>query len=141
MKTFADRLRDALETSGIGSQRQLAAAANIRPATITKWVQTEARGIRTNDLQAVAAVLGVSPRWLLSGEGERDQVVIPDSPSVTRLEIRPGPPGTVTTTQEGLVAELLMNIQADAQLTEDEKRQTTETLVRNLLKLGKTIPE
>lgn len=56
--------------AGIPSQRQLALKANLRPATITRWVQGETKSIRPNDIDAVARTLKVSPDWLLTGNGQ-----------------------------------------------------------------------
>ena len=77
MQTLIDRLKLALNASKLGSQRQLALQAKLRPATITRWMQGETKTIRQTDLEAVARVLDVSPDWLRTGEGE----MIPMEPS------------------------------------------------------------
>ena len=58
-----------MASAGIPSQRQLALKSNVRPATITRWVQGETKNFRRNDIDKVAGVLGVSPDWLMTGEG------------------------------------------------------------------------
>jgi transcriptional regulator with XRE-family HTH domain len=69
MTTLRDRLEAAMREAGIPSQRQLAIKANLRPATITRWVQEETKAIRPNDIAPVARILDVLPQWLLTGQG------------------------------------------------------------------------
>jgi transcriptional regulator with XRE-family HTH domain len=67
--SIAERLHWARELAGF-SQRGLAKAADLGDATVRhiESETSESMGLRT--AQKIAAVLGCSPGWLLTGEGE-----------------------------------------------------------------------
>lgn len=66
--TFGDRLAAAREAAGL-SQSELAQRLGIRKKTLIQW-ETDRTEPRANRLQMLAGMLGVSIRWLLTGEGE-----------------------------------------------------------------------
>ena len=66
--TIAARIEAAAAAIGITDIPDLAAKAGVEPDTIAAW-QDEAKPTN-RDARAVASVLGVTPRWLLFGEGE-----------------------------------------------------------------------
>ncbi|MGY6536254.1 MAG: helix-turn-helix domain-containing protein [Pararhodobacter sp.] len=66
--TLGDRLAAAREAAGL-SQTQLASRLGVRARTLRSW-ESDLAEPRANRLQMLAAMLGVSLRWLLSGEGE-----------------------------------------------------------------------
>lgn len=75
MKTFAERLKMALEASSM-SQEQLAKAVGISQPAVAKLVSGRAKS-STKSLE-MAIALGVNPTWLVNGVGHiRDGV--PDS--------------------------------------------------------------
>lgn len=66
--TLGDRIAAAREAAGL-SQAQLASKLGVRSRTLRGW-ESDLSEPRANRLQMMAAMLGVSLRWLLSGEGE-----------------------------------------------------------------------
>lgn len=80
--TFGDRLAGAREAAGL-SQRDLAQRLGVRLKTVAAW-EDDAMDPRANRLQMLAGLLGVSIRWLLTGEGDGL-----DKPSDRRL-LSPG---------------------------------------------------
>lgn len=66
--TFGDRVTGARELAGL-SQAKLAARLGVDSRTLRAWEEdlSEPRAAR---LQMLAGLLGVSVRWLLTGEGE-----------------------------------------------------------------------
>lgn len=80
--TFGDRLAGAREAAGL-SQRDLAQRLGVRLKTVAAW-EDDAMDPRANRLQMLAGMLGVSIRWLLTGEGDGL-----DQPSDQRL-LSPG---------------------------------------------------
>lgn len=66
--TLGDRIAAAREAAGL-SQTQLATRLGVRTRTLRGW-ESDLSEPRANRLQMMAAMLGVSLRWLLSGEGE-----------------------------------------------------------------------
>lgn len=66
--TLGDRLAAAREAAGLG-QNELAARLGVRPKTLRDW-ENDLSEPRANRLQMLAALLGVSLRWLLTGEGD-----------------------------------------------------------------------
>ncbi|MCC5989148.1 MAG: helix-turn-helix transcriptional regulator [Pararhodobacter sp.] len=66
--TLGDRIAAAREAAGL-SQTQLATRLGVRSRTLRGW-ESDLSEPRANRLQMMAAMLGVSLRWLLSGEGE-----------------------------------------------------------------------
>ncbi len=66
--TLGDRLAAAREAAGL-SQSSLATRLGVRQKTLRAW-EGDVSEPRANRLQMLAAMLGVSLRWLLTGEGE-----------------------------------------------------------------------
>lgn len=72
--TFGDRLAGARESAGL-SQGDLGRQIGVKVATIEAW-ENDLKEPRANRLQMLSGMLGVSLRWLLTGEG-----VGPDEPA------------------------------------------------------------
>ncbi|MFN3952997.1 MAG: helix-turn-helix domain-containing protein [Pararhodobacter sp.] len=66
--TLGDRLAAAREAAGL-SQSALAGRLGVRLKTLRGW-ENDLAEPRANRLQMLAAMLGVSLRWLLTGEGD-----------------------------------------------------------------------
>jgi len=66
--TLGDRLAAAREAAGL-TQSALATRLGVRQKTLRGW-ESDLSEPRANRLQMLAAMLGVSLRWLLTGEGE-----------------------------------------------------------------------
>lgn len=66
--TLGDRLSAAREAAGL-SQSALANRLGVRLKTLRGW-ENDLAEPRANRLQMLAAMLGVSLRWLMTGEGE-----------------------------------------------------------------------
>lgn len=66
--TLGDRLAAAREAAGLRPQ-DLAARLGVRSKTLRDW-ENDVSEPRANRLQMLAALLGVSLRWLLTGEGD-----------------------------------------------------------------------
>ena len=66
--TFGDRLAGAREATGL-TQRALASRLGVKTATIAGW-ENDFGEPRSNRLQMLSGILGVSLSWLLTGEGE-----------------------------------------------------------------------
>jgi len=66
--TLGDRIAAAREAAGL-SQAQLATRLGVRRKTLDAW-ERDSSEPRANRVQMLAAMLNVSLRWLLSGEGD-----------------------------------------------------------------------
>jgi len=66
--TLGDRLAAAREGQGL-SQADLARRLGVREKTLAHW-EDDASEPRANRVQMLAGMLGVSLRWLLTGEGD-----------------------------------------------------------------------
>ncbi|PWE30233.1 transcriptional regulator [Pararhodobacter marinus] len=66
--TLGDRLAAGREAAGM-TQSQLAQRLGVRAKTLRDW-ENDVSEPRANRLQMLAALLGVSLRWLLTGEGD-----------------------------------------------------------------------
>jgi HTH-type transcriptional regulator, cell division transcriptional repressor len=66
--TLGDRIAAAREAAGL-SQAALATRLGVRAKTLDGW-EKDSTEPRANRVQMLAAMLGVSLRWLLSGEGD-----------------------------------------------------------------------
>lgn len=66
---IAERLKWARETAGI-SQRRLAKLAELGDATIRHIEGNDPESIDVTTARKIGAVLGCSPAWLLTGEGD-----------------------------------------------------------------------
>lgn len=66
--TLGDRLAAAREAAGM-NQHALAERLGVRLKTIREW-ENDLKEPRANRLQMLSALMGVTLRWLLTGEGE-----------------------------------------------------------------------
>ena len=66
--TFGDRLAAARDAAGM-TQRDLAKRLGVKVSTLVKWEDDVAEP-RANKLSMASGLLGVSLRWLLTGQGE-----------------------------------------------------------------------
>ena len=66
--TFGDRLAAAREKQGL-EQADLARKLGVRATTTAQW-EADASEPRANRVQMLSGLLGVSLRWLLTGEGD-----------------------------------------------------------------------
>ena len=66
--TLGDRLAAARDAGGL-TQNELAQRLGVRAKTLRDW-ENDLSEPRANRLQMLAALLGVSLRWLLTGEGD-----------------------------------------------------------------------
>jgi transcriptional regulator with XRE-family HTH domain len=66
--TFGDRLAGAREAAGL-DQTALATKLGVKKQTLESW-ENDLKEPRSNRLQMLAGILGVSITWLLTGEGE-----------------------------------------------------------------------
>lgn len=66
--TLGDRITAARERSGM-TAAEAARRLGVRTATLEGWEEDRAEP-RANRLQMLAGLLGVSLRWLMTGEGE-----------------------------------------------------------------------
>jgi transcriptional regulator with XRE-family HTH domain len=66
--TFGDRIAGAREAMGL-KQSELAERIGVRRETLVGWEEDRTEP-RANRLQMLAGLLGVSMRWLLTGEGD-----------------------------------------------------------------------
>ncbi|MCO6381294.1 MAG: helix-turn-helix domain-containing protein [Vannielia sp.] len=74
--TFGDRVAGARESMG-WSQKELAERLGVKAKTVRGW-EGDASEPRANKLQMLAGMLGVSMRWLLSGEGPGIDAPLPE---------------------------------------------------------------
>lgn len=65
---FSDRIRKAVAASGL-KQNELARRVGVTPAAVNNWINRGAHDLRSDVLFALAAVSGMSPRWLATGDG------------------------------------------------------------------------
>lgn len=72
MSTLADRLKDALEGTGI-KQVDIARACGIRPPSVADWFNGKTQNIRGANLVITAKILGVSEAWLAAGVLPRER--------------------------------------------------------------------
>ena len=77
--TFGDRLTAAREQASL-SQAELARKLGVKKSTLVSW-EDDLNEPRANRLQMVSGMLGVSLKWLLTGEG--DEVEVQADPSAT----------------------------------------------------------
>ena len=65
---FRDRLRDACKLVGVTTPAQFADRVKVSRQTGHKWWSGSTKNLRAIDLFDIADRLGVSARWLLTGE-------------------------------------------------------------------------
>ena len=78
--TFGDRLAAAREAAGL-DQKDLARRVGVKSSTLRNW-ENDLAEPRANRLTMLSGILGVSLRWLLTGEG--DGVLPPDEAEVPK---------------------------------------------------------
>lgn len=66
--TFGDRLAAARDAAGL-KQKELAQKVGVKAGTLRNW-EDDLSEPRANRLNMLCGILGVSLRWLLTGEGE-----------------------------------------------------------------------
>ncbi|WP_126977105.1 helix-turn-helix domain-containing protein [Frigidibacter oleivorans] len=66
--TFGDRVTGAREAAGL-TRRELASRLGVKLSSVASW-EDDLADPRANKLKSLAGILGVSIRWLLTGEGE-----------------------------------------------------------------------
>jgi transcriptional regulator with XRE-family HTH domain len=77
METINYRIRDAIQ-SDPRTQAEIARACHVTKATVNDWMQGRTKNIRPDNLFALADALGVSARWLATGQGSRtDPLKVP----------------------------------------------------------------
>jgi len=74
--TLGDRLTAAREAAGL-ALNELASRLGVRAKTLRDW-ENDVSEPRANRLQMLAALLGVSLRWLLTGQGDDVPAPAPD---------------------------------------------------------------
>ena len=82
--TLGDRLAAAREGAAM-TQAQLAQRLGVRAKTLRDW-ENDLSEPRANRLQMLAAMLGVSLRWLLTGEGDDVTPPVSDAPGDVALK-------------------------------------------------------
>lgn len=76
LSTFAERLKDALKASG-KSPAEVYGALKVSKATWYTWAGQRESIPEPDTCLRLAALLGVSPQWLVSGKGQRQPVKKP----------------------------------------------------------------
>lgn len=84
--TFGDRLAAAREAAGL-TQTELATRLGVNIATLRNW-ENDRSEPRSNRTQMLAGMLGVSLRWLMSGEGPGLERPPADLPAVAAGALR-----------------------------------------------------
>jgi transcriptional regulator with XRE-family HTH domain len=84
--TFSERLADAMREAGITAVA-LSAATGMSQSAISQWLSSKIKQLSAGHLFAVADVLGVEPRWLLTGQGPRKPRLPPDLSGLTEHQI------------------------------------------------------
>jgi HTH-type transcriptional regulator, cell division transcriptional repressor len=87
--TLGDRITAAREKAGL-SAAEAARRLGVRLSTFQAW-EADASEPRANRLQMLAGLLGVSLRWLMTGEGDGpdpDQAVLPNDVRAALGELR-----------------------------------------------------
>ncbi len=102
--TLGDRLSAAREAAGM-TPAQAAGRLGVRGKTLADW-EADAAEPRANRLQMLAALYGVSLRWLLTGQGEGAPEPLPEGAGGealrTALSDLRALRAELTRTQEGL---------------------------------------
>lgn len=81
--TLGDRLTAARTAAGM-TRAQAAARLGVRGRTLAEWEEDGAEP-RANRLQMLAALYGVSLRWLLTGQGEGAPEPLPEGQGAEAL--------------------------------------------------------
>lgn len=70
MLTLAERLQWAMERAGV-KPAQLARARNVKPPSVSDWLNGKTKSLKFDSATLAAAVLHVNARWLADGKGPR----------------------------------------------------------------------
>lgn len=81
--TFGDRLTHAREAAGL-TVAGLARRLGLRRPLVEAW-EADQREPRANQMQMMAGLLGVSLRWLLTGEGGHEEAPAQDGPMPEKM--------------------------------------------------------
>lgn len=84
--SIAARIRKARLNAGI-SQARLAELLGITRSACSQWESDEGTAPRSQRLEQIAALLGVSYEWLATGRGQ--QTGVNESPEVYSASLRP----------------------------------------------------
>ena len=68
MRTYADRLKWAMDQKGVGPS-ELARACGIRPQAISQQLSGESKSASAKNLLRIARILNVNAEWLAAGSG------------------------------------------------------------------------
>jgi phage repressor protein C with HTH and peptisase S24 domain len=71
MKTWTDRLQEALDDSGI-NRSELAAKLGIKPPSVTGWFNGSTKNMNAENAFNAAKILRVNLQWLLFGIGPKE---------------------------------------------------------------------
>lgn len=77
LTSIAMRITCAREAKG-WNKRQLAIAVGVSPAAVTQWEQGDTKGLKPENLVAVAHALGVLTDWLATGRGPMHDPLTPE---------------------------------------------------------------
>jgi len=77
---LSERLREALETSGM-NQRELAAACGVKPPSVNGWLSGKSKFLRGENLLLAAKALNVSDQWLATGKLPKERQAAQDGHS------------------------------------------------------------
>lgn len=102
--TFGDRVTGAREAAGM-TREALSARLGVRLKTVIAWEEDMADP-RANRLQMLAGLLGVSIRWLLTGEGEGPEGPGEGAPEVEAEAAGTGPHARLPQAALPVLAEL-----------------------------------
>jgi phage repressor protein C with HTH and peptisase S24 domain len=95
MKTLAERLRAALDESGM-NQSELARRIGLTRGAVSLWLSGSTTSLAGDNLLSAAKMLGVSPNWLATGRGRMKPAPAkemaldenPDYPAIRRVKIK-----------------------------------------------------
>lgn len=110
-ETIADRIRQAREKTGL-SVAELGRRVGVSRASAHQWETGQTKGLKPANLAAVADALGVSIRWLATGEGAMHQVAESTPPgylNTTPAEIKHAVP-LISWVQAGAWHEAIDNL-------------------------------
>ncbi|MDP9990410.1 phage repressor protein C with HTH and peptisase S24 domain [Variovorax boronicumulans] len=83
LSTYAGRLRFAMDKSGHTNQSMLARKVGVKPQAIQYLLDPRNNATGSKHTAALANALGISSRWLATGEGAMDQVHLTNDATFT----------------------------------------------------------
>lgn len=72
MSTLSDRLREALNDTGI-TQAELARACGVTPSAVSQWLDGQTKNMKMAYIFKAADFLGVQDRWLAIGAPPKER--------------------------------------------------------------------